>query len=315
MRNPQIAIPWQQIDNLVVALDSIIDGDLAVDMLISCGKCAIPPLAKFLLQGYPRTVSLPRCRAARALGELGARSTLISYFKEYTRPLDASVLFAEDAVRSAAAQELARWKSDEVFEVLLDAAWQRTTGGLVLALGEFHRPESIPLLFEVLEDDLCREYAKESLLKMPDATRQFCILAIRGFAIVKLEGPSAVCRRRATLQLLHELGCSPDDWPDLRRFLRESDPGTLIPTAQIGFLVAPESEQSQILMALLRVAQRLNYVQEEDVTQLLDAHPTVSREVARQMVSERSDQGERLNWLSPFWRMVQHLLGESENKN
>jgi hypothetical protein len=235
---------------------------------------------------------------------------LISYFKEYSRPLDASVLFAEDAVRSAVAQELARWKSDEVFDVLLDAAWQRATGGLVLALGEFHRPESVPLLFEALEDDLCREDAKESLLRMPDATRQFGILAIRGFTAVRLEGPSAVCRRRATLQLLYELGCTPDDWPDLRRFLWENDPGTLIPAAQIGFLIAPESEQPQILIALLRVAQKLNYVQEEDVTQLLVAHPTIAREVVRQIVKERSDKGDRLNWLSPFWRMVHHLLGE-----
>jgi hypothetical protein len=142
------------------------------------------------------------------------------------RPQDSAVLFAEDAVRSAAARELVRCESAEVFHVLLDAALQRATGGLVIALGEFHRPKSVPLLFEILEDDLCREDAKESLRKMPNDTRQFGILAIRGLTGVTLDGPSARCRRRATLQLMSELGVAKGDWPDVRRFLWESDPGT-----------------------------------------------------------------------------------------
>jgi hypothetical protein len=62
------------------------------------------------------------------------------------------------------------------------------------------------LLFEVLEDDLCREGAKESLRKMPNSARQFGILTIRGLTDVPLEGPAAQCRKRAVLQLLSELG-------------------------------------------------------------------------------------------------------------
>ncbi len=121
----------KQLDQLIGALDSLKDGDFAVEMLIAYGQSAVPPLANSLLKGTPRTVSLPRCRAVRALGELGAYSTLISYFKKYVRPQDLQVLFAEDAVRSAAARELVRSQSSEVFLVLLDAAWQRATAGLV----------------------------------------------------------------------------------------------------------------------------------------------------------------------------------------
>ena len=311
MTNPLAKMSGEQIGRLIAALDSLMDGDLAVDMLIACGPCAVPYLADFLLNGSPGTISLPRCRGARALGELGAIYTLISYFREYERPQDGAVLFAEDAVRSAVARELARWKSDEVFQVLLEAAAQRGTGGLVLALGEFHRPESVPLLFEVLEDDLCRDDAMNSLREIPGAARGFGILAIRGLTGVTLDGPSARCRRRATIQLLSELGVARSDWPDLCRFLWESDPGTVIAAAHIGFSIAPETELPEIITALFEIAGSPDFVQEEDVDQLLDAHSGIAREIALQIAKNRKDSGEKPNWLSPSWRILNHVLGRS----
>jgi len=309
--NPLTARPGQKIDRLIGALDSLKDGDIAVEMLIACGRSSVPHLADFLLKGAPRTISLPRCRAVRALGELGAYSTLIAYFKQYVRPQDSQVLFAEDAVRSAAAGELVRCHSSKVFKVLLDAAWQRATGGLVQALGEFHRAESVPLLFEFLEDDLCREGAMCSLRKLPEAARQFGILSIRGLTDVTLDGPSAVCRRRATLQLLSELGVAREDWPDLRQFLWENDPGNVIAAAQIGLRIAPEAEWPEIITALFKTASKLNSLQEEDVQQLLDAHPVMAREIALQIARNRKDAGEKPNWLSPSWRILNHLLGRT----
>ena len=308
--NPLTEMSGQQIDRLIGALDSLKDGDLAVDLLIACGERAIPSLALFLLKGSPRTISLPRCRAARALGELGARSVLLSYFRDYERPQDGAALFAEDAVRSAAARELARWKSEEVFGVLLDAAKQRATGGLILALGEFRRPESIPLLVEVLEDDLCREEAMESLRMIPDATRQFGVLAIRGVIDVNLDVPSALVRRRAILQLLANLGVGATDWEDFCGILRENDPATVLAAAQIGFQVAPESAYPHIVTALLRIAHKLNWVQEADVVQLLDQHLLVTREVALRIATRRTESVEHPNWMSPLWRILRHVLGE-----
>lgn len=309
MTNPLTEMSGQQIDRLIGALDSLKDGDLAVDMLIACGERAIPTLALFLLKGSPRTVSLPRCRAARALGELGAYSVLLAYFRDYERPQDAAVLFAEDSVRSAVAHELMRWKCDEVFRVLLAATKQRATEGLVQALGEFRRSQTIPVLFELLEDDLCRDQAMESLRKIPDAARQYAILALRGFLDIKLDGPSALVRRRSVLQLLAQLGVASGDWEGLRTILWEDDPGTVIAAVQLGFMAAPESDWPQIAAALLRVADKLNWVQEADVLQLLDAHPDVSRQAALQIAKHRAECGEHPNWMSPVWRILRHLLG------
>lgn len=310
MTNPLTEMSALHIDRLVGALDSLKDGDLAVDLLIASGPRAIPALALYLLKGRPRTVSLPRARAARALGGLGAYDVLLAYFRDYERPQDAAVLFAEDAVRSAVAHELMRWKCDEVFRVLLDAARQRATEGLVQALGEFRLSQSIPVLFELLEDDLCRDQAMESLRMIPDAARQYAILAIRGFLDIKLNGLSALVRRRAVLQLLANLGIAAGDWESLRPILSEDDPGTVISAVQLGFMAAPESEWPRIVVALLRVADKFNWVQEADALQLLDAHPDVARQVALQIARHRSESGEHPNWTSPLWRILRHVLGE-----
>jgi hypothetical protein len=314
MTNLPNEITGQQVGRMIHRLESLRDGEQAVEMLIACGKCVIPHLADFLLNTPPRTIAQPRCRAVRALGELGAYPTLISYFTRYVRPRDSAVLFAEDAVRSAAARELARYPSAEVFRVLLDAAWQRVTGGLVLALSEFHRPESVPLLFEILEDDLCREEALNSLRQMPEAVRQFGILCARGSSSVTLEGASAIRRRRATLQLLSEVGVTRGDWQDLRRFLAVNDPATVLASAKIGFAIANETEWPAIILALFKVAAQFNSVEEGDAEELLDAHPGVAREIAQQVATQKQSSRERPNWLSPLWRIINHTLGTLEIK-
>ena len=309
MTTPLNQIREQKIDDLVESLGSLQDGDLAIEMLVARGKKAIPYLSDFLLNRPPRTIALPRCRAVRALGELGACSSLIAYFKKYKRPQDGAVLFAEDAVRSAAARELARYPSTEVFRVLLDAAWERATGGLVLALGEFHRPEAVPLLFEILEDDFCREDAMKALRKLPEAVRQFGILSVRGLTGVILDGPAAVRRRRATVQLLSEVGVASSDWPELRKYLFADDAATVVATAKIGFTETSEADWAAIIGVLFKIADRVNSLEEEEIEEMLDAHPVAARRVAIEIAKERQNHGEKPHWLSPFWRLLNHALG------
>ncbi len=314
MNYPLSAMPEVQIDHLIAALDSLVDGDLAAEMLIMLGQRAIPYLERFLLMGSPRTIALPRCRAVHALGELAACSTLVSYLREYERPSDAVVLFAEDAVRSSVARELLRWRSEEVFNTLLGAARQRATGDLILVLGNFRRPESIPLLFDVLEDDLCREEAKSSLRKVPDAARQYAILSIRGCTSTVVGGSASLRRLRSILQLLGEFGVLPGEWKVIRPFLRERDPDIVIAVAQIGVLVAPNSDQPNIMSALLNISDKLNWLQERDVIQLLDAHHDIAHEAALRADQVRRDCGDQGTWVSPSWRILRHVLDREKER-
>ena len=87
MTNPLTEMSGLQIDRLVGALDSLKDGDLAVDLLIACGARAIPSLALFLLKGSPRTISLPRSRATLVAGLsiASTRDTITLFFKAIKR--------------------------------------------------------------------------------------------------------------------------------------------------------------------------------------------------------------------------------------
>lgn len=301
--------PDPQIERLLTLLESLIEGDRAIHLLIACGEKAVPYLEHFLLSGSPRTIALPRCRAVSALGQLGAYSILIRYLEEYEPPADPQVLFAEDAVRSAVARELLDWKSNEVYRILLKAAQQRATSGLVLALGEFRKPESVPLLFAVLDDDLCREEAMEGLRKVPEIAHEYAILSIRGNTQTGVTGPGASRRRRATLQLLVEFGITREEWMDLRGFLQEPDPAVVIPVAHLGFQAGRESDYPAIIETLLRTSTRVNWVQEDEVTRLLDAHRELARDLARKIATERQSRGDHPNWLVPSWRIMRHLLG------
>jgi hypothetical protein len=309
MRAHQIQ-PNRSIQEAMSELDSLIGGESAVERVVAFGKPAIPYLEHFLLDRPARTVFIPRCRAVRALGELGAYSVLIQYFDRYQRPADSVVLFAEDAVRSAAAKELALVHSDEVYRVLLEAAKQRATSGLVQALGGFCRHESTPLLFALLEDDLCRTDAITELRRVPEAAQPYAILLLRGCAETLIQGSIAARRRRSTLQLLSEFGICERDWPDIREYLRDEDLDCVIAAAHIGFSIAPESATETIAEILIETSARMNWAQEIDVTELLDGHRDVARPVAETLAVRHADGGERPNWRSPFWRILYHVLGD-----
>ena len=299
------------VDRLIELLESVLAGDRAVEELLALGPQVVPDVARFLLESPPRSLALPRCRAVRVLGELGACAALLMYFHQYWKPADASVLLAEDAVRSAAAQALLHCASAEVFPTLLEAVRDRATGGLVEAVGEFRRPEALPILFELLEDDLCCEQAKTALRKVRQAAQSFAVLLLRGQAELSIAGPGTSRRRRATLQLLAEWGAATSNWSDLRGYLWDEDADCVIAAAQIGFPIASESQQAEIVSALIEGAAKINGAQEIEVIELLDEHGAIARQVAERVAAYRRLRGEATNWQSPFWRVLHHLLDET----
>ena len=310
MTDPPRELSDDAIGQLIIALDSLVDGDRAAERLISLGPRVVPAVERFLVASRPRSISVSRCRAVRILGALGAYSSLTCYLRENIHPSDATVMFAEDAVRSAAARELMRHESSVTFRVLLDAAKQRPTGGLVQALSQYRWPECVPLLFDLLEDDLCREDAKEGLRRQPEAARAYAILLLRGRTQLPIQGYENSSRRRATLQLLVEFGIGTNEWPDLRVFLEDEDRDCVISAATLGLNFASAAERPTILSAMLDASAGMNWAQETMAVELLDKWPILGHQVAREIQAEHSKRGEKPNWLSPFWRILHHVLGD-----
>jgi hypothetical protein len=300
----------EAIERLIGALDSLVDGEGAMDQLIAIGPHAVPFLERFLVESPPRSLSLPRCRAVRALGSLYAFSSLIKYLRKYVRPSDSVVLFAEDAVRSAAGRELMHYENPATFQVLRDAVKQRATSGLIEALAQYRWPESVSLLFELLEDDLCREDAKAGLRMVPEAAKAYAILLLRGCTPLAIDGPAASRRRRATLELLAEFGIRMHEWPELRRFLEHEDRDCVLSAAILGMSFAPVTERPAIVKAVIDASKNMNWAQETLATDLLDKWPQVARSAAREIYVQHKIRGEKPNWSSPFWRILHHLLGD-----
>ena len=298
------------IEQLIAALDSLVDGDQAAERLISLGPRAILAVERFLLASRPKSISVSRCRAVRVLGALGAYSSLIHYLRDNLRPSDATVLFAEDAVRSAAGRELMHHESPATFRVLRDAVRERATSGLVQALSEYRWPESVPLLFDLLEDDLCREDAKEGLRRMPEASKAFAILLLRGLTQLPIHGSNASRRRRSTLQLLVEFGICMNEWPDLREFLADEDRDCVVSAATLGLRCAPAVERLSIVARLIEASTGMNWAQETEAVELLDKWPQLAHQVAREIHAQREAKGEKPNWMLPFWRVLHHILGD-----
>ena len=315
MTGPAHDISDDAIEQMIAALDSLVEGDRAAEQLISYGKRVIPAVERFLVESRPRSISVSRCHAVRILSALGGYSSLIHYLRENVHPSDATVLFAEDAVRSAAARELMHHESPATFRVLLEAAKQRPTSGLVQALSQYGWPESVPLLFDLLEDDLCREDAKEGLRKVPEAAKAYAVLLLRGLTQLPIQGSNASRRRRSTLQLLVEFGVGMNEWPDLREFLEDEDSDCVISAATLGLRFAPAAERHSILAMVIGASAGMNWAQETEAVELLDSWPQLARQVAREIYVDRERRGERPNWMSPFWRILYHVLrGEMQGQ-
>lgn len=136
------------------------------------------------------------------------------------------------------------------------------------------------------------------------------MLLLRGLSGVSISGAPASRRRRATLQLLVEWGADANDWPELRGYLWDEDADCVIATARIGFGIGSSPDQAEIASALIEGATKINGAQEMETIELLDEHANIARPVAARIASYRQLGGETPNWLSPFWRVLHHLLGD-----
>jgi hypothetical protein len=67
-------------------------------MLVACGQSAIGPLRRFLLEGTPSSIFVPRQRAARARARLMAKDVLLEYLRRDREISDPTVAHGEEAV-------------------------------------------------------------------------------------------------------------------------------------------------------------------------------------------------------------------------
>ena len=258
------------VQRLVHCLQSLLEGQSAIDDLVACGPRAIPSLAELLLAGRIVSVPEPRVWAVEALGRLRARDVLIEYVEAPSRTSDPQLFMAEDAVKNAAARWLGSWRDERTFEVLLGLCRKRNLVGAIEALGGFERVDGIPCFDRALEDGMCRMAAEGALRRLGARARPALILsAISPLPNADEETPSSLIRRRTVLNIVADLGVGTNDWIELRPLLAEHDPEILVRIAIIASTAANSADRSQAASRLLEVLPRIPWHASKDAEQAL----------------------------------------------
>lgn len=280
-------IPEDYARSLVDRLDSLKDGEHILAALAACGTCAVEPLRRFLLHGKPSGVFQPRQRAVEALAELGAKDVLIEYLaaeKHISDPVDR---YGEEAVRNTAARLLARWRDEDVVDILLSLLRGKPMPGVIDAVGEFRRTEAIPELIGALGDDVARVPAEAALRKVGEAARGALLDAASTPAPSGAsETPSSLLRRRSALRLLADLALSREDRRRLAAMMRHPDPELAARACRVALHGAEERRRHVAVRRLLEVLPEAHPFLQEEIESSLSRDPeimegTVDKEIAR----------------------------------
>ncbi len=305
----------EEIHSFVEDLESLPGGDLTVALLVGCGQRAISPLRDFLLNGKPRGVFQPRQRAVEALGQLGAKDVLMEYLSQKRAIGDAVVRFGEEAVESSAARELTRWRTDEVFQFLMNLGQRRMLPGVVDALREFHRPDALPLLLRALEDDVCRPIAEEALRQIANLCKPELFKAARSVDLEFEEKPPVRQKRRSIMRVLSDLDLDEEEWDEVRPMLEDSDKEIAIMAAEMAVDWAPEQEKqaaAQFLIACLGWAHWFLQIRIQDCLRrnYCRVHEVLQKECA---LRRKAAKGEPL--ADPVLRILERVQSTAKNSD
>lgn len=283
-----------EISSCMQELDSLKTGAGAVAKLIACGCLAIKPLRQFLLTGEPGVVYQTRRWAVDALAGLGARDVLLEYLKQERDIPDPAVWMGEEAVKSAAAQKLVRWPSEEVIQVLIGIAQERFLPGALEVLGELKILPAVPLLVAALKDDFCRSPAEEALRKIGlPAAPALIQVAITPYPNRESEEPSSLLARRSAVDLLAEVDVSQEQWGILRPLLDEADERILITMSRIAAKVEKVKDQTKLFRRLITGLQDADwYVKGEIENALVDGYGTIGKRIEEEIVRRQMLQPE-----------------------
>jgi hypothetical protein len=206
----------------IAKLMSLEGGEGGLIDVLAFGPAARGPLRTLLFEREPSGIYQPRCRAARALGLLGAYDILREFLvlrREVADPVERT---GEDAVINAAARALAGAQDPADFRLLSGVLKWRILSGVIETAGAFERPEAIPLFIDALAEDDCRPAAEAALRRLGRAAEP-ALIECAVSAPPEFGSETRRRQRRSALRLLVEMGISPGAWEHVRHLMNDPD--------------------------------------------------------------------------------------------
>jgi HEAT repeat protein len=223
------------------------------------GKDAIEPLRALLNEREPSGIYQPRCRAAAALGMIGAYDVLLDYL-DHPLAIDNDIERAgEDAVINAAAHALGKACYPPAYSTLKRLAGARPClMGVVEALGSYRRTDSIPDLVGALGEDGSRAVAEAELMAIgKPAVPALLQAALSGPPDGELEYSIQARKRRSAVKVLGAIGVGPPEWARLRPLMGDRDKWISALACGLALRIGTAAEQEEAferLEALRRMA-------------------------------------------------------------
>jgi hypothetical protein len=284
-------LPEEGIEALVQSLNSLHEGELGIDMLVACGERAVPPLRRFLLEGRPNGIFVPRQRAVRALAELGAKGVLLDYLRLERSIPDPVGAQGEEAVKNTAARALSAWRTEEVYQALRETLHHHRLTGAIETLGEFRRPEAVPELVDALEDDFCRSSAEDALRKLGEVPHSALVEAARTpEPSGSHESAPSRSRRRSVLRLLESLRLLTEDWHQIGALVYDRDPEIAARACAVALAVADAADQQHAVKRLIELFPASNWLLQGEIQEWLEKYlgialPSIGEEIDRRQAA------------------------------
>jgi hypothetical protein len=242
------------------------DADGVADV-VATGECAIPALKAILFERECSGLYQVRCRAAEALGLLGAFNVLEKFLRE--RADDPVERLGDDVVISAAARAIAPRKDERTFALLFELAAQRPLAGSISALASFQRPEAISILIGALGEDEARLVAEIALASFGTAARPFLLEAADQLNSLDDLSESELRKSRSILSLLGDIDLDSADVELLRPFTRNGDTQVCLLACRIGLRSGSRETRSDAHARLTHLRSRVPWLERLQIDQYL----------------------------------------------
>lgn len=167
--------------------------------------------------------------------------------------------------------------------------------GLIEALAEYKRLETISYFERALGDDFYRPAAEEALQKFGVAAcSALALSAVTPCPNFWMETPSSLQRRRSAVWLLNKMGMPAEYWQILRNLINEPDEELLTAASKLGVRLASKEDRVLIAYRLTKLISSAPWYLRRDIEDNLVALKNETSEEIEDEIAQRMKQPEEV---------------------